>query len=298
MNEITELFRADFPPLLREINDPPVRLFVRGRLPAQEKDGKNMNDQGKKFLCVIGSRKASTYGVDACRKLIRGLAGQDIVIVSGLALGIDGVAHEAALEAGLQTIAILGSGLAWHAVYPVANLRLAKEIVAAGGALVSEMPEDHRPYKHNFPQRNRIMAGLSHAVLVIEASLKSGTLITARLALDYNRDVFAVPGNIFSEKSAGPHMLISNGALLVRNSDDIIHGLGLKANTDSVSPNSKLLENCTETEKKIYKLLSEPMSRAEILQKFPSSTSDANVALSLLEMKKFIIESDGVLRRA
>ncbi len=268
-----------------EIPQPPRKLFIRGILP----------DQKRPHLCVVGSRRASQYGQDACQKLISGLAGTDIVIVSGLALGIDGSAHEAALKAGLTTIAVLGSGLEWDTIYPKQHIHLAKEILAAGGAIISEMPPQHKPWNYNFPERNRIMAGLCHATLIIEASPKSGTLITARLALDYNRDVFAVPGSIFSNQSYGPHMLISNGATPITCSEDII--LTLKLHTTTRNKEKGVLENCTELERKIYKTLTEPLPRTELLRILPGNVSDISVALSLLEMKGFIEESGGELRQ-
>lgn len=242
----------------------------------------------------MGSRKATHYGTHVCKELIAGLKGTEVVIVSGLALGIDSIAHEAALDAGLKTIAVLGSGLDWSAVYPRSHVNLAKEIIAAGGALISEQKnEKHNPHQYNFPERNRIMAGLSHATLVIEASIKSGTLITARLALDYNRDVFAVPGSIFSNQSDGPHMLIKNGATPIASSRDILDALHI--NSNSFSQKNRMLEDCTPFERKIYETLAEPMSRTELLKKVNCDVKEMNVALSLLEMKGFINESEGVL---
>ncbi len=301
---ISEIFRCDLPPLLREIPEPPARLFVRGRLPTHDPANNSDSTGGQKFLCIVGSRHASQYGADACRELIKGLRGYNIVIISGLAIGIDAIAHKAALDAGLKTIAVLGSGLGWDAIYPRQNVGLAKEILAAGGAIVSEHGLDYKPYKFNFPERNRIMAGLSHATLVVEAAMKSGTLITARLALDYNRDVFAVPGSIFSERSAGPHMLLSNGAMLVRTSEDILHGLGIRSFADETgsgtsSKNEKIFEQCTALERSILKTLSEPLSRTDLVRKLTETSrvdmSKISVALSLLEMKGFIVESGGIL---
>jgi len=284
-NVIRELSRNEFPALLKEIPDLPSKLFVRGILP----------DQKRKHLCVVGSRKTSQYGTDACKALIAGLKGTDVVIVSGLAIGIDGVAHQAAIDAGLTTVAVLGSGLDWDTIYPRTNFVLAKEILASGGTLISESPPNHHPYKFNFPERNRIMAGLSHAILIIEAGLLSGTLITARLAADYNRDVFCVPGSIFSKQSAGPHLLLSHGAMLVNESADILRGLGLDAS--SVQVKKSILENCTEVERKVYKALSEPMARADILQNVAGDTREISIAISLLEMKGFIVDSGGMLRQ-
>jgi len=303
---IYEISRADFPPLLQEMPQPPTRLFVRGKIP--DINSTSDPDSEQKFLCVVGSRHTSQYGADACRELIKGLRGYNIVIVSGLAIGIDAIAHKAALDAGLKTIAVLGSGLGWEAIYPRQNVGLAKEILAGGGAIISEHGADYKPYKFNFPERNRIMAGLSHATLVVEATMKSGTLITARLALDYNRDVFAVPGSIFSEKSAGPHMLLSNGAMLARTSEDILHGLGIKSfaeemGSDTSNRNEKIFEQCTPLERAILKTLSEPLSRTDLIRKLSETgaksageMSEISVALSLLEMKKFIVESGGKLR--
>lgn len=323
-NEIREISRADFPALLKEINDPPSRLFVRGNLGLLEQHvATNITN---KFLCVVGSRNASQYGVDVCRRLIAGLRGSNVVIVSGLARGIDAIAHEAALAAHVPTIAVLGSGLDFDSIYPRQNVNLAKEILAAGGTLVSEHREKYDPRAYDFPLRNRIMIGLSHAVLVIEAAMKSGTLITARLALDYNRDVFTIPGSIFATHTEGPHMLLSNGAMLVTKSEDILRGLGLELTAelklpaemdwDALSKSNNFLdenhsqleksskkhvgrtiENCSDIERKILRALAEPLSRSNLLQKIGGNVTDTTAALSLLEIKKFVVNSGGVLRR-
>lgn len=301
-NVIWELNRKNFPAILREINDPPAKLFVRGIFPPISNLKSGVGNQkipvnpteNTKWLCVVGSRHPSQYGVDACRALITGLSGYNIVIVSGLALGIDGIAHQSALEIGLPTVAVLGSGLDQNSIYPRNHFNLAKEILANGGALTSEFSENYSPRKYNFPERNRIMAGMSHATLIIEAGFRSGTLITARLAMEYNRDLLAVPGSIFSKLSEGPHMLISNGATPVRTSEDILSILGLDAH--ATNQKNLILENCSETERLVYKTLMEPASRAEILKKVIGKTQEISVAISLLEMKGFIIDSGGVLR--
>lgn len=241
---------------------------------------------------MVGSRKVSPYGAQVCKELISGLKGTNIVIVSGLALGIDSIAHQAALDAGLKTVAVLGSGLDWSAVYPRSHIPLAKEIIESGGAIISEENHFWKPQGYNFPKRNRIMAGLSHTTLIIEANLKSGTLITAKMALDYNRDVCAVPGSIFSEKSEGPHMLIKNGATPITNSVDLLNILGI--NSDSLSKARKVLKNCSELEKRIYEVLDEPMSRTDLLRKIEADVKDVSVALSLLEMRGFIEENGGI----
>src|SRR3989344_5631738 len=182
---IQELAPEDFPLALLEIPQPPETLYVRGTLP---------DPTQFYYLAVVGSRKFTNYGREAVERIIGGLAGYPICIVSGLAMGIDAIAHRVALDAGLPTVAIPGSGLDSSVIYPRSNLALAREIIENGGALLSEFAPDLRAAPWTFPQRNRIMAGISQSTLVIEAEEKSGTLITARLAFDYNRNVFAVPG--------------------------------------------------------------------------------------------------------
>ena len=200
---IDTLSREEFPPALLEIPQVPEKLFVAGELP---------NPSEYYYLSVVGSRKYTSYGKEVCERIISGLAGYPICIVSGLAMGIDGIAHRAALDAGLRTIAVPGSGLDQSVIYPRTHLGLAKEIIENGGTLLSEYEPDFRATPWSFPQRNRIMAGLSQGVLIIEAEEKSGTLITARMALDYNRNVFTVPGPIFSATSKGTNNLLRQGA--------------------------------------------------------------------------------------
>jgi DNA processing protein len=216
--KIEELSFGMFPPLLKEIPDPPEKLY---------KIGAPVPD-GAELITVVGSRSASEYGRRATESIVAGLRDYGVVIVSGLALGIDAVAHRAALRHGLRTVAIPGSGLSSKHIYPRSNRGLAEEIIKKGGTLLSEFEPEAEVFPSNFPQRNRIMAGISRATLVIEAAEKSGTLITARLALDYNRDVFAVPGSIFSKTSLGTNALIRDGALPVSSADDIVAALALK----------------------------------------------------------------------
>ncbi|NCU28960.1 MAG: DNA-protecting protein DprA, partial [Candidatus Moranbacteria bacterium] len=183
MQDIIKLKPDEFPPQLLEIPQPPKNLYIRGKLP----------DPDLTYLAIVGSRNYTSYGKDICEKLIKGLKGYPIVIVSGLALGIDSIAHKMALSVGLKTIAFPGSGLSDKAIYPKTNIFLAQEIIENDGCLISEFEPDFISTLYSFPQRNRLMAGMSKAVLIIEAEEKSGTLITARLALDYNKDVLAVP---------------------------------------------------------------------------------------------------------
>jgi DNA processing protein len=271
-----------FPPLLSEIHDPPQKLFVRGTLPSYE----------YKWLSVVGSRNCSPYGNAMCKKLISDLRGYPVVIVSGLALGIDGCAHEAALAAGLATVAVPGSGLNDSVIYPATHRTLAHNILAHGGALVSEFEPLFKAAAWGFPKRNRIMAGLSHAVLVIEATPKSGTLITARLALDYNRDVFALPGLVTSDLAAGPHQLIRDGAALIRNTDDILEALSIDApqataSTVSLTPEESLLLN----------LLVYPTAIDELIRSVSLAPSAVNTLVSMMELKGFIVEIDGKLHK-
>jgi DNA processing protein len=234
------------------------------------------------------------------------------VVVSGLALGIDAIAHEAALAAKITTVAVPGSGLDWDILYPVANRKLGKRILAAGGALISEFENDFKARPENFPQRNRIMAGMSHAVLVIEAEQRSGTLITSRLATEYNRDVFTVPGSIFSSKTEGPHMLMRLGATPMRNSEDILVALGLvdpeaeiknkkgrngKRGAKSNRSNKKReYKNCSENEKKILSILEVPMNRHDLIRESGMDTSTTIITLSLLELKGLVHENMGEIR--
>lgn len=198
-----------YPDGLRRIPDPPPVLFVKGTLLPED----------SRAVAVVGSRNATPYGVWACQFLAEGLARAGFCVVSGLAVGIDATAHWACLEAGGRTIGVLGTGL--DRVYPKANARLFDQI-PAHGALVSEFPLETPPAAWNFPRRNRLISGLSAGVLVVEASRRSGTSVTVRSALEQGREVFAVPGDIRSPGSRGPHRLIQEGAKLVESVDDIV----------------------------------------------------------------------------
>lgn len=211
--KVITLTDAAYPYLLQEIHDPPPFLYVKGSL-----------DRLLFPLAVVGSRRASTYGLTATRKLCADLCAKGLAIVSGLALGIDSAAHQGALEGGGATFAVLGNGL--KTVYPRENLKLAHQIIDNGGALISELPMRMGPEAFNFPKRNRIISGLCMGTVVTEAASKSGSLITARLALEQNREVFAVPGSIQSSQSSGCHYLLKSGAKLVESDGDIIEELG------------------------------------------------------------------------
>jgi DNA processing protein len=204
-----------YPSLLREIPDPPITLYVRGEWSA-------CFDQP--CVAMVGSRRCSTYGQNTALMLARDLARRGITVVSGFARGIDAAAHRGALEAGGRTVAVLGTGI--EEVYPRDHRRLASDILAGGGALVSEFPLATPPAPQNFPYRNRVISGLSLGVVLVEAAENSGSLITARLAMEENREVFAVPGNITSRNSFGTNYLIKgSGAKLVQQWQDIVSEL-------------------------------------------------------------------------
>lgn len=275
----------DFPPALREIPQPPDNLFVVGELP----DPKDYY-----YLSVVGSRKYTSYGKEACERIISGLAGYPIVIVSGLAMGIDGIAHRAALDAGLRTVAVPGSGLDQSVIYPRAHLGLAKEIVENGGALLSEYEPDFKATPWSFPQRNRIMAGLSQGVLIIEAEEKSGTLITARMALDYNRNVFVVPGPIFSATSKGTNNLLRQGATPITCAKDLLEEIGfVEQNFGSLD-----LTLFTPEEQAVLILLDEPREREELLALLDTSSAQTLSILTVLEIKGVIQERMGKIELA
>jgi DNA processing protein len=200
-----------YPALLRQIPDPPAYLYVAGRL-----------DAADTCIAVVGSRHPTDYGLRTTRRLSRDLAMQGFTVVSGLARGIDTAAHEGALDGAGRTVAVLGSGL--DRIYPAENRRLAERI-SASGAVVSEFPPDAGPDGHHFPIRNRIISGMCLGTMIAEATLRSGSLITARLAADQGREVFAVPGSIHSHKSTGTHTLIKQGAKLVEHAGDVIDEL-------------------------------------------------------------------------
>ena len=213
---------VDFPQPLVAVPDPPIALFVRGCLSALLMP---------LSVAVVGSRRGSTSGGEFARALSADLGRAGIVVVSGLALGIDGSAHRGALDAGAVTVAVMGGG---HIdIYPPSHKGLAFEIAEASGAVVSEYPPSSAPMRGNFPERNRIISGLTAGVVVVEAAARSGTLITARLALEQGREVMAVPGPVFDGKHGGCHKLIKQGAALVEGASDVLEVFGLESSAPS-----------------------------------------------------------------
>ncbi len=228
-----------YPPLLKEIHQPPTQLYVRGNVDIL---------QHPHLLAVVGSRRHSHYARQAAEKLLPPLVSSGIVLVSGFARGVDSLAHTASLQANKPTIAVLGSGLNDDVAYPASNRPLIEKVIKAGGALVSEYAPDRKALPAFFPARNRIIAGLTKATLIIQAAKKSGSLITARLALDANRDVAAVPGPITDPLSEGTNYLLQQGAHLVTHANDLLSLLGLEitaTTAPAIDPQQLSLEQVT-----------------------------------------------------
>jgi DNA processing protein len=275
----------DYPAELREIPEPPKALFARG----------SWASEGTKYLAVVGSRALSSYGREACEKLIAGLSGYPISIVSGMALGADACAHKAALRAGLHTVAVLGSGLDDRSIHPRTNFGLAKEILSSGGLLLSEHGDGYQPHPHDFPARNRIVVGLSQAVLVVEAGPQSGTLITARLSHEYNRDLLCIPHRIGDPHGFGAHLFLRLGAGLVAEPEHILEALRIEPRGNSTAVD--LSETLQGDEKVLYALLTEPMPKDDLIRASGLSSSLALSALVMLELKGVLKEEFGMWRR-
>jgi len=260
--------------------DPEIR--TRGRWPPPE---------GPR-VAIVGSRRPSPYGEAVAEQLAADLARAGVVVVSGLALGIDAAAHRGALAGGGVTVAVMGTGV--DIVYPAAHGKLAEEIVAGGGALVSQFPDGTAPRRHNFPARNWTMAALSDAVVVVEAAEGSGALITADAALELHKEVLAVPGSVFSPLSVGTHQLIRDGALLAQNARDVLAALGevQEVLDDPLAPPQSLGIDAPSGRDGIVAHLSDvlPLSAAEIARKLQLPVAEVLVRLTALEL-------DGAVRR-
>jgi DNA processing protein len=264
----------DYPSRLKEIYDYPPVLYVRGSLLPQD----------EWCLAVVGTRRATVYGRQAAEEIVADLARNKITIVSGLAKGIDSIVHHSALEAGGRTIAVFASGL--DIVYPAENAALARSIIQQG-ALVSEYPLGTRPKADNFPRRNRIMSGMSLGVLVIEADETSGAMITAHLALEQNREVFAVPGSILSPTSRGTNRLIQEGAKLVRDYADILEELNLTAVAHQME--IKEVIPASDTESLLLRQLSaEPTHIDEVCRSSGLPISTVSSTLAMMELKGLV----------
>lgn len=229
-DEVVALCDSDYPDRLAQIHDPPTALYVRG-------ERRTLNTDA---VAIVGSRRASRYGTAAAELLASHIASAGLTTVSGLARGIDGTAHRATVEGGGRTIAVLGTGI--DIVYPSSHQTLARRIVDSGGVLVSELAPGQPPRPSNFPVRNRIISGLALGSIIVEATARSGSLITARLTAEQDRELFVVPGSIFSAGSEGPHRLAQYGAKLVHDANDVLEELGL----DRFDPHSKPMPRSEE----------------------------------------------------
>ena len=270
----------NYPRLLKRISDPPVVLFYKGKLKAEQKSA----------LAVVGTRTPSNYGKMVTTDIVRQLCERGITIVSGMARGIDAVAHHTAIQSGAETLAVLGCGL--DRCYPPENSKLFREI-PEHGALISEYFVGVGPDATNFPKRNRIISGLTQGALVVEAGDRSGALITAFYALNYNREVFAIPGNITSPKSNGANSLIKQGAKLVQTADDIFEEIREFAGADTISERP-VPENLKEFEKKILSCLSkEPKHIDRLVTELQDSPATILAGLLSLELMGLVQQLAG-----
>lgn len=267
-------YNIEYPSLLKEINELPLGLFMLGNMP---------NENSKK-VAVIGSRKCTQYGANNSYNFSKSLSEKGVVIISGMALGIDSMAHKGAIDGNGKTIAVLGCGV--DVVYPQSNLSLRNSIIE-NGCIISEFPPQTPPFPINFPIRNRIISGLSNAIIVVEAGKRSGTLITVNQALEQGRDVFAIPGNITSALSQGVNELLKNGAFPLTEIEDILFNLGINKNTstydniknniyDELLPDEKIIYNC---------ISSKPISIDEIVIKTNLKIQTIQYNLTMLELK-------------
>jgi DNA processing protein len=272
---------GDYPDVLRNIPSPPIFLFIRGN----EKTTENI------FLSVVGTRKISSHGRQIMEGMIPSIVSAGVSIISGMARGVDTIAHQKAVLSKGHTIAVFGNGI--DMIYPVENRTLSKEILDSGGALLSEFVPGVPPYAHNFPRRNRIISGLSFGTLVVEGAEKSGSLITARIALDQGKEVFAIPGSPLVNVSRGPNRLLQRGeAKLVLSAQDILEDLPLS----SFPPLLKDQEDSyvDPKEKIIFELLSsEPILFDDMVRRGNISSSDLLATLTHLEMKGVVASTGG-----
>lgn len=279
---LVALGQRGYPKLLSEIPQPPVLLYCRGRLVDDEL-----------CLAVVGTRKATGYGRAATAHLVAPLVRAGLTVVSGLAFGIDAATHRLAVELGRRTVAVVGSGVDEPSIYPREHAHLSEQILTAGGLILSEYPPGTPALKHHFVARNRIIAGLSVGVLVVEADRTSGALITARHALDQNRAVYAVPGPIYAETSKGPNDLIRQGAVPATDSADILQDLRIQpaegsAETEAVSAlEGRILERLT----------GEPLKTDELIKLLGTPAGEVTATLTMLEVRGFVSNSGGAWGR-
>ncbi|MEW5825654.1 MAG: DNA-processing protein DprA [Candidatus Bipolaricaulota bacterium] len=281
--QIVTLVDAAYPSLLREIDDPPLVLYARGRLPIDT----------QLTVGIVGTRRGTQYGKVVAARLASQLAMKGVIVVSGMAAGIDTAAHQATLDVGGHTVAVLGCGL--DVPYPKRNHPLFDRVASEGTAL-SEYPLGTKPAKWTFPQRNRILAGLCRGVVVVQAPERSGSLITARLALEQGREVFAVPGNITTQASLGSNGLLRQGAKLVEGVEDVLEefpdlrGMAHREVEAAAAHDAGL----GERERRVYELLGlEPVHIDDIIARADLSPTEASHVLLLLQLEDLIVEADG-----
>lgn len=275
-----------FPKILKEIPDPPRRLFVAG----------NQCEDNEIMIAIVGTRKASAHGIKIAETFARELSAMGFVVVSGLAMGIDTAAHRGALSSGSRTVAILGNGL--DKIYPAQNENLAQKIINQGGGIVSEYESNTPSYKHNFIQRNRIISGLSSAVVIIEAPLRSGALATASFAAAQGREVFVIPGPVSHPNYAGSHALLRDGARLVTSPQDIIEDLGLN---NLFEPRTRKNEDLLTRQLNDEELLvlskikdhNSPLNVDKIIELVKLEPQIVNQTLASLIIRGFIQEAGG-----
>lgn len=260
---------ASYPPALRTIYDPPALLFVRGTLPPSTIP----------HLAIVGTRNPTRYTTHVLSEIVAPVLHSGVVIVSGLAIGVDTIAHETALAQKQPTIAVVGSGVNDRVLYPTRHVSVAHRIIEQGGAVISEFPLDTTAFKSHFPIRNRIIAGLSKAVLVVEAHIKSGSLITAKAALEHGRDVLAIPGPIHAPLSEGPNMLIRTGAGLISSSQDLCDALGTIRVTQ---PSTTAPDDPTQAQ--IWHAAHMPIHTNDLIRKLAMSAATINSVLTQMEL--------------
>lgn len=267
-----DIATSEYASVLMHLSHPPERINVLGRLPSAR----------KVTVAIIGTRRPTSYGKEVTFDLAYKLASKGVIIVSGLAFGIDAIAHRAALEANGTTVAVLANGL--DSVYPVSHTRLAKDIVEKGGAIISEYPEGRRAYKNQFLERNRLISGLADAVVVVEASERSGTLSTVNHALDQNKEVFAVPGPITSPMSKGPNKFIYQGAHPVLSAETILEAIAPELLNIQASV---MIKNTTEA--LIFDLVRRGISDdITLLKQSHLSVAEFSSAITMLEINAYI----------
>jgi len=279
---IVTLFDDEYPETLKSIYEPPILLYVKG----------DYKEADKLSIAIVGSRRCTYYGLNMSENIASGLAEHGVTIVSGLARGIDTAAHKGALKNNGRTIAVLGNGLS--SIYPSENRELAEQVLH-NGLLISEFAMQAKPYKQNFPRRNRIVSGLSRGVLVVEAANRSGALITAGFALEQGRDVFAVPGMADRYSSIGANALIKQGAKLVESADDILEELGIEY-VQPASRDKGILSPKEPYEKDIFQILSDkPCDIDTITQKLDIENQQVKLTLLDMEIRGIIKQLPGKL---